>query len=340
MNVSRYWRMARSDPAWFAQRVREEAESRAAGVRHRVRRETDEAIRTAVARSGLARAVASGPAVAAEYFAVLDGSTLNLHAVLPAGVDGPAEVVFARHGRELRAPAEPAPGGRVTAVTVLGAAQGGVPLTPGGWRVGLAVRTARGERAVGLLARAGDDLDGPTAADPPCPRSGARYTPGSSATGHCLLRVTVPEPSAEVVRFERTLARIEIGVRLVAVDAGRLAVRFQARGNGPAHTVAADRDGDGFRVRVPLAAMARDGRGGERVWDVFAEPPGHRPLRLGRHLHDVRDPRRVLRIPQGTVATGPAALLRVRPYYTGNGDLALGCAPVAPSTDAPLEETL
>ncbi|RFU36644.1 hypothetical protein DZF91_36980 [Actinomadura logoneensis] len=342
MNASRYWRMARNDPGWFAQRLREEAEVRTAVAQRRIRRETDEAVRVAVARSGLAKVVTSGPSAEVSYFAVLDGRTLNLHARLPEAVDGAAELVFARAGRRLHAPVDPVVAGELTATVPLGEAAGGVRLTRGGWRIGVRVRTATGERAFTLLggARVLGAWDGPTALTPPCPLSGMRFVPETSATGMSLLRVADPEPSAEIVGLDLTFARITVDFALVGTSAAaRAAVRFQARGkaggSAPAHTVAATpvgrpgARGPVFRVTVPLRQMATgSGSGGERLWHLFAEPPGERPLRLGRRLHDVRDPRRALPVAQRMLAVSPAALVRVRPYYTGSGDLVLACAPV------------
>ncbi|MFC4906860.1 hypothetical protein [Actinomadura gamaensis] len=361
MNASRYWRMARNDPAWFAQRLREEAEARTVVARRRIRRETDEAVRAAIARSGLAKVVASGPSAEVSYFAVLDGCTLNLHARLPEPVDGPAELVFARAGQRLRAPADPVAAGELTATVPLGEAAGGVALRSGGWRIGLQVHTATGERAFTLLggARVLGTWDGPTTLTPPCPLTGMRFVPETSTTGMCLLRVTDPEPNAEIVRLDLTFSRATVDFELVGVPsvgvpadgvlataqaAAQVAVRFQARGkaggSAPAHTVAATpverpgARGPVFRVTVPLRQMASGGGGRERLWHLFAEPSGERPLRLGRHLHDVRDPRRALRVAQRMIAVSPGALLRVRPYYTGAGDLVLACAPVPTSAPA------
>ncbi|MEV5576536.1 hypothetical protein AB0L06_41455 [Spirillospora sp. NPDC052269] len=341
MNASRYWRMARNDPGWFAQRLREEAEVRTAVAQRRVRRETDEAVRAAIARSGLARVVASGPSAEVSYFAVLDGCTLNLHARLPEAVDGPAELEFVRAGRRLRAPVDPVVAGELAATVPLGEATGGVRLTRGGWRIGLRVHTTTGERAFTLLggARVLGTWDGPTTLTPPCPLTGMRFVPETSTTGMCLLRVADPEPSAEIVGLDLTFARITVDFELVgATAAAQAAVRFQSRGkaggSAPAHTVAATpverpgARGPVFRVTVPLRQMASGSGSRERLWHLFAEPSGHRPLRLGRRLHDVRDPRRVLRVAQRMLAVTPGALLRVRPYYTGSGDLVLACAPV------------
>ncbi|MFC5185608.1 hypothetical protein [Actinomadura harenae] len=347
MNASRYWRMARSDPGWFAQRLREEAEVRTVAAQRRIRRETDDAVRVAVARSGLAKVVASGPSAEVSYFAVLDGCTLNLHARLPEAVDGPAELVFARAGQRLRAPVDPVVAGELTATVPLGEATGGVRLGRGGWRIGLQVHTAAGERAFTLLggARVLGAWDGPTTLTPPCPLSGMRFVPETSTTGMCLLRVSDPEPSAEIVGLDLTFARIAVDFELVGASAtAQAAVRFQARGkaggSASAHSVAATpverpgARGPGFRVTAPLGQMASGGGGRERLWHLFAEPSGERPLRLGRRLHDVRDPRRTLRVAQRMLAVSPDALLRVRPYYTGSGDLVLACAPVPTSAPA------
>ncbi|MBW8483164.1 hypothetical protein [Actinomadura parmotrematis] len=340
MNASRYWRMARADPGWFAHRVREEAEARAADARRRVRRETDAAVRAALARTGAARAVAAGPAVPAGYFAVLDGCTLNVQAELPAGGADRAEVLFTRRGHELRAPAVVGPGDQVSATVRLGGAAGGVPLGRGRWRVSLALSGPAGVRRVALLGGAMPaGRAGPTVDVPPCPVSGARYVPEASPSGLSSLHVTAPEPAAEVARLHLSLARAEIDVRLVGAAAGTVRMAFQARGSGAVHTVTtAPVQGPGgvvFRARVPLAAMARDSGPGERVWTAVADVPGHGRLRVGRRLHDVRDPRRTLRVAQRTLAAAPGLLLRVRPYYTGGGDLALACTPRPPSPKDP-----
>jgi hypothetical protein len=332
MKPSRYWRLARTDPSWFAQRVREEAESRAVSARRRVRREADAAVRTAATKAGLDRSARSGPAAVAGYFAVLDGRTLNLH-VPAAEANGPVEVVFTRLGQELRAPAERSADGSVSATVVLGADLGGVPLTPGRWKVALALGA---ERRLRLLADAPAVADpgGPTVASPPCAETGVRFVPEISPVGQWSVRVAAPEPSAEITRLLLSLSRFDVEVRFAGVAPTRAALRFQARGGAPI-TVQATAEGGTFRARVPLAAMVPDGEGGEQVWNVVALIPDHPPMKVGRHLHDVRDPRRTLRVPQRTIAVGAAALVRVRPYYTGNGDLALACSPGSRSPEVP-----
>ncbi|MBO2448471.1 hypothetical protein J4573_15320 [Actinomadura barringtoniae] len=336
--MKRYWRLARTDPTWFAQRVREEAETRAVSARRRVRREADAAVRTAAARAGLDHASRNGPTAIADYFAVLDGRTLNLHVPGP-GQNGPVEVVFTRLGQEHRAAAERSADGSVSATVVLGAdLDGGVPLTPGRWKVALSYGTAGGDRRLRLLADAPTITDpgGPTVTSPPCAETGARFVPEISPTGLWALRVAAPEPSAEVTRLALTLSRFDVEVRFAGVTPPpQAALRFQARG-GAAFTVPATSANGVFGARVPLAEMVREGQAGEVVWNVMAVIPDHAPLRVGRHLHDVRDPRRTLRVPQRTIAVDAATLVRVRTYYTGNGDLALACSPGARSTEVPL----
>ena len=336
MKPSRYWRLARTDPSWFAQRVREEAESKAVSARRRVRREADAAVRTAAARAGFDHASRSSLTAVAGYFAVLDGRTLNLHVPGP-GQNGPVEVVFTRLGQEYRAAAERSADGSVSATIVLGADLDGVPLTPGRWKVALSYGTAGGDRRLRLLADAPaiTDPGGPTVASPPCAATGARFVPEISPTGLWSVRVAAPEASAEVTRLLLTLSRFDVEVRFAGVaPPSRAALRFQARG-GAAVTVQATVEDGIFRAGVPLAEMVRDGQAGEVVWNVVAVIPDHAPLRVGRHLHDVRDPRRTLRVPQRTIAVGAATLVRVRTYYTGNGDLALACSPGARSTEVP-----
>jgi hypothetical protein len=333
MSVSRYLRLARTDPVGFARRVREEAEAEATRFKRRVGQESRDAVRTAVGRSGAARLVARGPLAEASYFAILDGCTLNLHARLPKDVGGDsAEIAFTLRNRELRAPAivtrDVLGQASVSAAVLLGAELGGVHVGEGSWRVAVVLRSDGAERLVRLRGRlrTADSGDGPTITDPSCARTGTRFTPKVSSSGLCLISVTPPAPSAEVTRLKVKASGIEIEGRLVGLGpVPGVIVRFKT-GGGAAHQTIAATDGTVFRARIPLAEMAPDGASKERVWDVFADVEGHGPLRVGRHLHDLRDPRRTLRLPQRAVAPPIGGLVRVRPYYTGAGDLSVACA--------------
>jgi hypothetical protein len=168
---------------------------------------------------------------------------------------------------------------------------------------------------------------GPTVAAPPSPLTGLTITPETTPSGLCRLAVVATRPRAELTGVRIGATEIEIRGRFAGIGpVAGATVRFTPQGRTSGHGVAAVVEGERFVARVPLEAMAPECAAAERRWDVAAEIAGHRPLRIGRYLHDVGDPRRMLRLPQRVVVPSAGALVRVRPYYTGTGHLVLACA--------------
>jgi len=275
---------------------------------------------------GIVRRVAGvgRPDARCTFFAVLDGAALNLHAELPPGTPaGNAEITFVKGDRELRAPARSVPGG-VEATLPLGGAPGEIPLTNGTWLVGVAVAGRR--LALGMPEA--PDGSGPTVASPPHPRSGRHYAAGPGPHDRCQLAVSGPKARAEVTRLVLGPTAAEIHGRLVGREApdGGAAV-FVARDGGDTVEAPFAVDGGRFRVRAPVADLATGPDGIERIWDVWLRPTGGSRLRLGRFLHDVRDPRTVFRVDRVTVALDGGRFAGVRPYYTPAGNLAVALLP-------------
>ena len=264
------------------------------------------------------------PEARCTFFAVLDGAALNLHAELPPATPaGAAEVTFVKGDRELRAPARSVAGG-VEATVPLGDGPGEVPLTNGAWLVGLTVAGRR----LALGAPDAPDGSGPTVASPLHPRSGRHYAAGAGPHDRCQLAVSGPKARAEVTRLVLGPTAAEIHGRLVGREApaGGTAV-FVAREGGDTVEAPLAVDDGRFRLRVPVADLAGGPDGVERIWDVWLRPAGGSRLRLGRFLHDVRDPRAVFRVDRVTVALDGDRFAGVRPYYTPAGNLAVALLP-------------
>lgn len=286
----------------------------------------------------------------AEFFAILDGHTLNVHALLPparrGGGEAPirAELVFRQAAARHTAPAvlhthsagahpvQP-PGWSAEATVLLGPRPGGLPLARGTWRVELLVTGPDGGTCRLPLRRPADadERPGPTLSAPPCPDTGALFRATTTAFGACRVAVRPARPRAEVVAVRLEPTRVQILGRFVALatgpgDAGvgGAVVEFGRRGSEVTHEVAPRVDGDRFLVDAPLSAMVPES-GVEQVWDVRVCVPGYGRLRVGRYLHDLRNLRGVVRVPERRVVTAEHTVLRVRPYYTPAGSLALAC---------------
>jgi hypothetical protein len=76
------------------------------------------------------------------------------------------------------------------------------------------------------------------------------------------------------------------------------------------------------RIAAACATVPIDGR---QIWDLHLTVPGAPdPLRLGRHLDDIANKKKVMTFPaqNGDADTGP---ISVKPYYTDNQNLSLVC---------------
>ncbi|MEU6409779.1 hypothetical protein [Microbispora sp. NPDC046933] len=91
-------------------------------------------------------------------------------------------------------------------------------------------------------------------------------------------------------------------------------------------------DGGRFRAAFPIelvvSAVACREIGGRQVWDLHLRLPGDpEPLRVGRHLDDIRDKKKVMTFPAQT-SEAPAGAVSVKPYYTVMRNLSLISRPV------------
>ncbi|MFF0368958.1 hypothetical protein [Micromonospora sp. NPDC005087] len=276
--------------------------------------------------------VAGLPPADCDFFAVLDGRTLHVHAVLPADTDPAdrAEIFFVREGDTLRCPATVRrEDGRlaVEVVARLGDSADEIALGKGTWSVGLAVDAgAAGERRFSLTVDETPERDGPTVGNPPHPVSGWLYRPGRSGDGLAQLTVTGARARAEVVQLATGHAEARIRARFVGVrpqDAP--AVVFTPRGGGADVVVPIAPVDDGFEFVVPLADLAPDRPGEEVIWEAWVRTSATRVVRLGRFLHDLTDPRTVLRVSRAVLPLDGDQFVGYRPYYTAAGNLAVAC---------------
>lgn len=288
--------------------------------------------------------VAGLPQAACDFLGVLDGRTLNLHAVLPAPTDGGtcrAELALVRDRRVLTCPAtiRQGPDGRleVEVLARLGQGPGEIPLGKGIWSMALTVGLPGSvERQFALRVAEPEDTGGPTTTMPPHPVSGWHYRPTRSRQGLAQLTVIAPRARAEVARINITHTESRIQARLVGVRMSEGAeVVFTPRAAGPDVVVPIDTVDDTFEFVVPVAELSSGPPGHEVVWEAWVRTSPTRMIRLGRFLHDLRDPRSVLRASRASLPLGGDEFVGYRPYYTQTGNLAVACLRFARFTGMP-----
>ncbi|GAB1691977.1 hypothetical protein [Krasilnikovia sp. M28-CT-15] len=304
------------------------------------RRQVNSAVQTRARRawSGLAlrmARMAAGTVAQTTFVGVLDGHTLNLQAVLPGLDAAPSsvEVQFRKdgtvHTAALTLSQDPDDGRwLVEGTIVLGDRPGAVRLDGGVWQLGVQVTLASGQsRRLTLrrLTAAPPGRRGPTMLVPPCPDTGTRYRPTTSAFGVWQLTVRPGRPRAEVVRLAVELGGTEIVGRFVGVaDSSDAVAEFTRRADGATHLAAVDITGQLFRITAPLAAMV-PAAGGKEIWDVRIRIADRHHLRVGRCLHDLTNLGRVLRTYERRILLPSGPVFHLRPYYTSAGSLALAC---------------
>lgn len=285
------------------------------------------------------------PQATCDFFRVLDGRTLQLHAVLPGlprDRQYRAELRFVRQRSVRPVPAVIRQGQdgqfAVEAMVPLGHDPDEVPLTRGTWSMALHV-TATGEPERQFSLRVAEPVDpaGPTVATPPHPVSGHHFRPGRGARGLAHLTVTAAQARAEVIRLETGPADARVRARLVGTKgSGVPQVVFSARGGGSDVVVPVEPlAGGAFELVVPLAQLARDAAGEEVVWEAWVRISSTQMIRLGRYLHDLRNPRAVLSASRTVLAIDDQTLVAYRPYYTSAGNLAVACLRFARFTEVP-----
>ncbi|MGW7605761.1 hypothetical protein ACWGKW_00485 [Streptomyces sp. NPDC054766] len=264
------------------------------------------------------------------YAAVLDGQTVNLHALLPHSVPLPerAAVVLSRGGRrhlaEARVYRGPAGELLMDAAILMGEEVGGIPAGPGRWKLGLRTYTGGRSRSVALLLLEPPvPYEGPTKPMTVSRFTGARYRVGRTITGTARIVSSAPVPAVEVSKVHMSHAGTTVDFQVLGTEADRPWVEFVAAGRQirqPAQPL-----GPGvFRTEVPLERMQPRSARPEH-WDVVLCQEAGPPLRLGRRLHDVRNPRRVFAM--RSMAMTPVGLtpMIVQPRYTPAGNLRITC---------------
>ncbi|GAA0401765.1 hypothetical protein GCM10009530_62040 [Microbispora corallina] len=80
-----------------------------------------------------------------------------------------------------------------------------------------------------------------------------------------------------------------------------------------------------FGIDLLASASPLEGDDGRQVWDLHLKVPGRsEPLRLGRHLDDIPNKKKVITFPAQTDDT-PMGPISVKPYYTVQSNLSLIC---------------
>ncbi|MFJ5302347.1 hypothetical protein [Streptomyces sp. NPDC088350] len=264
------------------------------------------------------------------YAAILDGQTVNLHAGLPpsAGLPERAEILVRRgrrrHAVEARVYEGPAGEALVDAAVLLGAEVGGVPVTTGRWRLRLRLHTGRRKRSLSLLLlQPPVPYEGPTKPMAASPVTGERHRLGRSVRGSARVISAGVRPAAEVTKVRLTHAGVTVDFRVLGVTTDQPWAEFLASGRRFEQPVTAD-GGGGFRVDVPLDRMTPRGARPEH-WDIELHDRDGRSMRLGRRLHDVRNPLRVFAMRSIAITPQGRPPLIVQPRYTPAGNLRVTC---------------
>lgn len=293
--------------------------------------------RTARVRSVLLRRYflprRQGRAPVLHYAAVLDGQTVNLHARMPhwARPDEDARIELKRRGRRLTTDAKVYTdhdgGVAMDAAVLLGQEVSGLPLTPGRWKIRLRLSRGARRRALPLLLV---DLPvpygGPTRPMEASAATGDRYRLGRSVTGSAQVTFSRPQPSAEVVRVHVTHSQVDVTFRVVGGEPQAPSVEFVASGRRLEAGVERF-DGGLWQVSVPLHLMAPR-RDRAEQWDLALSSDNLRTMRLGRRLHDVRNPGRVFAYRQTAVTPVGLHPMLVLPRYTPAGNFRIQCSPM------------
>ncbi|WP_392872277.1 hypothetical protein [Streptomyces sp. LN499] len=265
------------------------------------------------------------------YAAVLDGQTVNLHAQLPRSIalpehatlvlqrgrrrcEGPARVYEERDGRLL-----------MDAAILLGSEAGGLPVDDGRWKVVLSTRSGRRSNRIPLLlVEPPQPYGGPTMPMAVSPVSGRRYRLGRTVTGNLRVVVSPARASAEVMKVDLSHTGLVVDFRVLGTRATEPWAEFTATGRKIERPLIDLGDGV-WRTIVPLDEMAPRRRATEH-WDVAFCSADTRTMRLGRRLHDVRNPLRVFAMNQASVAPQGHPPLLVHPRYTPAGNFRVSCS--------------
>ncbi|MFJ8593346.1 transferase [Streptomyces sp. NPDC093598] len=140
--------------------------------------------------------------------------------------------------------------------------------------------------------------------------------------GFLALRAWRRTAHAEARTIDVTDRAVTVTARLHGADLHEDAtVRLRLRGTDTVRTLRPriDDDGRGFSFTAGPGALADEGGGAARIWDVFVRPTaGAPPIRVGRLLDDVADRKHVYVYP--AIEADGSTLC---PYYTVDNDLAM-----------------
>ncbi|MFE5401214.1 hypothetical protein ACFQ9Z_07360 [Streptomyces sp. NPDC056580] len=143
-------------------------------------------------------------------------------------------------------------------------------------------------------------------------------------TGNLRIATATPRSAAEVVRVDLSHTGLTVDFRLIGAEAGDPWVEFAA--SGRTLTRPAEQCFEAtWRVSVPLEEMSPTRRD-VLHWDMTACFVSGRSLRIGRRLHDVRNPQRVFGISAMAVAPPGTAPMIVHPRYTPAGNFRVTCS--------------
>lgn len=267
------------------------------------------------------------------YAAILDGQTVNLHAELPpsAGLPDRAEIVLRRGRRRHLAAAHvyegPAGESLVDAAVLLGADVGGAPVGTGRWRLQLRLFSGRRSRTLSLLLlQPPVPYEGPTKPMAASPVTGERHRLGRSVRGSARVVSTAARPAVEVAKVHLTHAGVTVDFRVLGIDVEEPWAEFVASGRRIEQPVSDIATGDSraLRVEVPLEQMTPRGARPEH-WDLVLRDRSGRSMRLGRRLHDVRNPLRVFAMRSLAITPQGRPPLIVQPRYTPAGNFRVTC---------------
>ncbi|MEU6551088.1 hypothetical protein ABZ915_12535 [Streptomyces sp. NPDC046915] len=264
------------------------------------------------------------------YAAVLDGQTVNLHAALPRSTRLPdrADVVLCRgrvrHLAEAHVYQGPDGELLMDAAILMGAELGGVPAGPGRWKLRLRTYTGPRKRSVALLLLEPPvPYEGPTRPMEASPVTGARHRVGRTVTGAARIVSSAPKPAVEVAKVHMSHAGVAVDFRVLGTRVDTPWAEFVAAGRRirqPVHPLGPDT----YRTEVPLDGMEPRSSRPEH-WDVVLCQETGPPLRLGRRLHDVRNPRRVFAMRSMAMTPAGRTPMIVQPRYTPAGNLRVTC---------------
>ncbi|WP_202486087.1 hypothetical protein [Streptomyces sp. SID4985] len=264
------------------------------------------------------------------YAGILDGQTVNLHVQLPAsaGLPEQAEIVLSRgrhsHPTEARVYRGTEGETFVDAAVLLGAGVGGLPIGTGRWRVRLRVRTGRRTRTLSLLlVEPPVPYAGPTKPMEASPVTGERHRIGRSVRGSVRVVSADARAAVEVAKVHLEHSGLTVDFRVLGTRFEAPWAEFTASGRTVERAVTA-LGPDILRVEVPLGEMAPRGVRPEH-WDVQLRDATGRSLRLGRRLHDVRNPLRVFAVRRLAVTPPGLTTMIVQPRYTPAGNLRVTC---------------